>query len=95
MNIGRNTDEFGLVALAKYLRVSIQFIEILYSIQMLGQRGQSNSVDPDQTAPKKQFDQGLHCLPFSLHVAPLKLGGGWVGGGGSYLFLVWILLMSA
>ena len=27
----------------------------------------ANSVDPDQTAPKEQFDQGLHCLPFSLH----------------------------
>ena len=24
----------------------------------------ANSVDPDQTAP----DQGLHCLPFSLHL---------------------------
>ena len=24
----------------------------------------ANSVDPDQTAPKEQSDQGLHCLPF-------------------------------
>ena len=23
----------------------------------------TNSVDPDQTAPKEQSDQGLHCLP--------------------------------
>ena len=23
-----------------------------------------NSADPDQTAPKEQSDQGLHCLPF-------------------------------
>ena len=22
----------------------------------------TNRVDPDQTAPKEQFDQGLHCL---------------------------------
>ena len=24
----------------------------------------TNSADPDQTAPKEQSDQGLHCLPF-------------------------------
>ena len=24
------------------------------------------TVDPDQTAPKEQSDQGLHCLPFRL-----------------------------
>ena len=24
----------------------------------------ANSVDPDQTAPKEQSDQGLHCLQF-------------------------------
>ena len=24
--------------------------------------GMANSTDPDQTAPKEQFDQGLHCL---------------------------------
>ena len=24
----------------------------------------ANSVDPDQTAPEEQSDQGLHCLPF-------------------------------
>ena len=24
----------------------------------------ANSADPDQTAPKEQSDQGLHCLPF-------------------------------
>ena len=27
----------------------------------------SNSADPDQTAPQ-QSDQGLHCLPFCLHL---------------------------
>ena len=27
----------------------------------------ANSVDPDQTAPKEQFDLGLHCLPFNLY----------------------------
>ena len=24
----------------------------------------ANSADPDQAVPKKQSDQGLHCLPF-------------------------------
>ena len=24
----------------------------------------ANNADPDQTAPKEQSDQGLHCLPF-------------------------------
>ena len=32
----------------------------------------ANSVDPDQTAPggafQEQSDQGLHCLPFRLHL---------------------------
>ena len=23
---------------------------------------------PDQTAPESESDQGLHCLPFSLHL---------------------------
>ena len=27
-----------------------------------------NSVDSDQTAPKEQFDQGLHCL--HTHISP-------------------------
>ena len=29
-----------------------------------------NSIDPDQTAPKEQSDQGLHCLlrVFSLYI---------------------------
>ena len=26
----------------------------------------ANSVDPDQTAPYEQFDQGLHCLHSAL-----------------------------
>ena len=28
----------------------------------------ANSADPDQTAPEEQSDQGLHCLPFPLHL---------------------------
>ena len=28
----------------------------------------ANSADPDQTAPKEQSDQGLHCLQFPLHL---------------------------
>ena len=28
----------------------------------------ANSLGPDQTAPKEQSDQGLHGLPFSLHL---------------------------
>ena len=27
----------------------------------------ANCADPDQTTPKDQSDQGLHCLPFRLH----------------------------
>ena len=27
----------------------------------------ANSVDPDQTALKEQFDLDLHCLPFSQY----------------------------
>ena len=28
----------------------------------------TNNVDPDQTAPRKQYNQGLNCLPFRLHL---------------------------
>ena len=28
----------------------------------------TDSADPNQTAPMKQSDQGLHCLPFHLHL---------------------------
>ena len=28
----------------------------------------ANSVDPDQTAPEEQSDQGLHCLLFCQHL---------------------------
>ena len=30
----------------------------------------TNSVDPDQTAPKEQSDQGLHCLPYMQYICP-------------------------
>ena len=30
----------------------------------------ANSVDPDQTAPKEQSDQGLHCLPYMKYIWP-------------------------
>ena len=37
----------------------------------------ANSVGPDQTAPegawKEQSDQGLHCLPFQLHLLDILL----------------------
>ena len=33
----------------------------------------TNSADPDQTAP--QSDQGLHCLPFCLHLLDTLLNG--------------------
>ena len=36
---------------------------------------QANSVDPDQTAPMEQFDQGLHCLPFSQYFLDILSGG--------------------
>ena len=35
----------------------------------------ANSVDPDQTAPKVQSDQGLHCLLFHLHLLDALLYG--------------------
>ena len=28
----------------------------------------TNIADPDQTYPKEQSDQGLHCLQFQLHL---------------------------
>ena len=31
---------------------------------MFDKMAYTNSADPDQTAPKEQSDQGLHCLPF-------------------------------
>ena len=36
--------------------------------------GKANSVDPDQTAPEKQSDQGLHCLhmPVFQHLGCMK-----------------------
>ena len=41
----------------------------LYSIQpkYSNRHASANGVDPDQTAPKEQFDLGLYCLPFSLY----------------------------
>ena len=32
--------------------------------------GMANSVDPDQTAPKEQSDQGLHCLHMPICQTP-------------------------
>ena len=36
--------------------------------KFLDRQAWANSVDPDQTAPKEQSDQGLHCLQFTLHL---------------------------
>ena len=33
------------------------------------------AVDPDQMAPHEQSDQGLHCLPFGLHLLNSLLNG--------------------
>ena len=38
----------------------------------------ANSLDPDQTASevlKEQYDLGLHCLPFHLHLLDVLLCG--------------------
>ena len=35
----------------------------------------ANSADSDQTAPKEQSDQGLHCLQFPLHLLDALLYG--------------------
>ena len=37
-------------------------------------RSWANSVDPDQTAPEEQSDQGLHCLQFPLHLLDASFG---------------------
>ena len=34
----------------------------------------ANSADPDQTAPKEQFDLGLHCLPLHQNISDTLLG---------------------
>ena len=39
----------------------------------MGQKGLKNSAGPHQTAPKEQSDQGLHCLPFHLHLVDALL----------------------
>ena len=31
-------------------------------------QAKTKSVDPDQTGPEEQSDQGLHCLQFCLHL---------------------------
>ena len=36
----------------------------LHNVQYSYRNTITNSVDPDQTAPKEQFDLGLHYLPF-------------------------------
>ena len=40
--------------------------QLIFTLQLMSPKvayGMANSVDPDQTAPKKeQSDQGLHCL---------------------------------
>ena len=35
----------------------------------------ANSADLDQTAPREQSDQGLHCLQFRLHLLDSLLYG--------------------
>ena len=35
----------------------------------------ANSADPDQTAPREQSDQGLHCSQFRLHLLDALLYG--------------------
>ena len=35
----------------------------------------ANSADPDQTAPKEQSDQCVHCLQFHLHLLDALLYG--------------------
>ena len=44
------------------------------TLNIITKSGGANSVDPDQTAPKEQSDQGLHCLPISEVMFGLLLG---------------------
>ena len=46
-----------------------------YDPRLLDRQVRTNSVDPDQTAPSEQSDQGLHCLPFRLHLLEALLYG--------------------
>ena len=34
-----------------------------YNLKAWGRSYHENTVEPDQTAPEEQSDQGLHCLP--------------------------------
>ena len=42
-------------------------------LKFLGRQVWVNSADPDQT--EEQSDQGLHCLPFHLHLLDALLYG--------------------
>ena len=44
------------------------YLHHLYSQNCLEQK----SVDPDQTAPEEQSDQGLHCLLIVTLTSPVK-----------------------
>ena len=51
-----------------------------YNPEFLDRQVRANSVDPDQTEEaacrqKEQSDQGLHCLPFFLHLLVALLYG--------------------
>ena len=48
-----------------------------YLPQIFRQRALTNIVDPDQTAPKAQFDQGLLYLPFSHNFLDTISGRQW------------------
>ena len=37
-----------------------------HNVPKIKKSSQANNADPDQTAPKEQSDQDLHCLLFSL-----------------------------
>ena len=49
------------------MQVDCYFCMLTYCPKFLDRYAWAISVDPDQTASKEQFDQGLHCLPFNQH----------------------------
>ena len=50
--------------------IILVFEKVNFTVRVCGKiaGGIGNNVDPDQTAPKEQSDQGLHCLPKHVHL---------------------------
>ena len=56
---------FSKYAYLRWISIIIVFTELIWT-----ETKGANSVDPDQTAPKEQSDQGLHYLQTILYFIP-------------------------